>query len=489
MKYLFKTALCLSLLVAATSCVLDEIDSQPATQPRLECDALESYTIQANKPQAVSFRVNATTPWTVTASPEVSWITITPASSAVSSLSEDVRVTVAANTEFSDRSVTLTVAGENVEQRYQLVLTQVRKGKLVVSPIEEKFMPEASSKTFTVESNLAWEASVADDWLTLSPASGNASTVTVSATAAKNESVTRQTRITVIAGDEKKEFDVTQRGETLELLPVENAEIDSRGGEILLDVDATMEWKVESDNPAFVPTKVSNSQIKVMAPWNNVFQKRSATITIKPVSSSYGNVSSSIDLSQDINFTFEGDYEVQEDDSSVLLVEGSASHIVLKDGMRYGKLILTFGEVEFADKADLWYVNVVGNKETDGWSAQLYNWLTVGKTRLRAEGNVASGKSMNEAGSSYMSTTYSLSLDELNAIKSYEMDLYPVAEDPTLLQMEFYYNGALRCSAKCQNPFYGNDLVGHTYVGVFTGSTTDDTWFYVKTCDFIPYAE
>ena len=102
MKYIFKSALLLSLLLAASSCVLDEIDSQPASEPRLECDALEAYTIQATKPQAVSFRVNATTPWTVTASPEVKWITITPASSAVSSLSEDVRVTVAANTDFAD---------------------------------------------------------------------------------------------------------------------------------------------------------------------------------------------------------------------------------------------------------------------------------------------------------------------------------------------------------------------------------------------------
>lgn len=492
MKKIFNTVACLSAALLAFSCVMDKIDTQitdeeAIAQIRLECDALESYTIQSQNPQAVSFRVSSTTPWTITGFENSGWLTVEPASSAVSSLSEDVTVKAIANTELSERSVTLKVTGKNTDLSYSIRVTQMRLGKVTVEPITDEFEMAGGTQNFTVQHNVAWEATVADDWLTLNPASGTSDgemkTTTVKATAAAHTGLTRTTTVTVVSGEDKTQFLVKQKGHTLEFVPLEDYSIAPKGGDLVLDVTATMAWTVESSNNDFIVTKVGDNQVKVSAGFNNMFAGRAATISLKPADTGMGAFGNSVEVTQDINFVLAGNCVVQAD-GSVKVTEGESSHIALKEGMRYGKIVLTFGEVHFAEKAELWYVNkVVG----DGWGAQLFNWLTVGKTRLRAEGTISTGHGLRIDKDSYMSTDYSITLDELNAMTSYEMDIYPDTEDETHLHMDFLYNGTLKCEAQCMNPFYGNDLVGNeTFVGVYTGSTTADTWFVVKTCDVTP---
>ena len=118
MKTIFKSAACLSFLLALAACQQFQIDTQmtpekEAASIRLECDALESYTISATNPQAVSFKVASTTPWTISRSDNADWLAVSPASSSVSSLSADISVTAVENTTLEDRSVTLTLTGEN----------------------------------------------------------------------------------------------------------------------------------------------------------------------------------------------------------------------------------------------------------------------------------------------------------------------------------------------------------------------------------------
>ena len=94
---------------------------------------------------------------------------------------------------------------------------------------------------------------------------------------------------------------------------------------------------------------------------------------------------------------------------------------------------------------------------------------------------------MNAAGSSYMSETYDFSKDEFNAMKSYKMTLAANAEDPTLLDMEFIYNGETKCQATCQNPFTTAGLAGKTFIGFHSASA--ESWVIVKTCDVTFLAE
>lgn len=489
MKTLFKTAVYLFALLMAGSCVLDKIDSQPATDPRLECDALESYTIQANKPQDISFRVSATTPWTITGFESASWLSVEPASSAVSSLSEDIRIKAVANPNLDDRTVTITIKGENTDINYTVKLTQLRKGKLTVTPIADDFSASGNSQTFKVESNLDWAVSAADEWLSFSPAKGTGDgsmkATNVTATASANESLTRSTTVTVTSGDEIFEFTATQKGQSLEFADVENTELDRRGEEVVLDVNASMDWMVTCDNPAFIVTKEGNSKVKVVAPWNNQFAARQATVTIKPSGSGFGDVSSSVTFTQDVNFTMSGHCEVL-GDGSVKIYGDDVSRVKLVDGYRYASLILKMGEKSFADKAQMW---LYANDAVEGVEVEIQNQIELGKrVRVRLNGNLP-----NSGLSTYDSSDYEITKDELNKMDEYRVDILPsetYSGTVRHLNFSFSYNGTLRSKVLDKPSIFADvpEAACHYWFGCYTASN-DGTWYVVKTCDVIPAEE
>lgn len=474
---IFKIAACLSLLLLVFSCKLDEIDSQMTDEEaiaaiRLECDALEAYTIQAEKPQALSFIVNSTTPWSIVGAPD--WLTVTPASSSDtdSSLSETVTVKADVNKDYADRSATLTVKGENTSITHQFTVTQLRKGKLVVTPVAAEFPKAAASLPFTVEANLAWEVTAADAWLTFSKSKGEGTGTaeTIQAQAEQNRSIVRKTKVTVVSGALTEAFEVTQAGEFLEFLPVESPVIDRRGGEIELGVKASLEWTAEANNPAFTVTKSGNDKVKVSAPFNNKFAPRSVEIILKPASADFGDVNNSITLTQDINFQLVN-CEVLED-GSVKMTGSAGSRVVTLDEYRSNfDLTLTMAENHFGTAGQLWVNGKIGE-------VNIYNQLSLGgNTRIRTDGNLANG-----GGSGYKSSTYSVTQDQLNAMKTYRYMFATNAEDETKMDMAFYIDGQVIKSHTGPNPFYYDEGACTFYFG-FYSTTTDGSWYVVDTCD------
>ena len=474
-KSFFKIAACLSVLAAlAPSCKLEEIDTQMTDEEaiaaiRLECDALEAYTIQAEKPQAVSFSVSSTTPWTIIGIPD--WLTVTPTSSAESSLAEDILIKATANADYADRVAKLTVKGENTEILHQITITQLRKAKLVVTPVTGDFPKSASTLPFTVEANLAWEITSADPWLTFSQSKGEGSTsvMTIQAQAEQNKSIVRSTHVTVVCGPLTEGFDVTQAGEFLEFLPLESPAIDRKGGELELGVKASLDWTVETDNPAFTATKVGNDKVRVSAPFNNKFAPRTANIILKPASDDFGEVFSSMAVSQAINFTLQN-CEVLED-GSVKMSGSAGSRVVTVDEFRDNfDLTLHMGEKHFGTAGQLWVQGKVGE-------VNIYNQLSLGgNTRIRTDGTMVNGAS------GYKSSTYSITQDQLNAMETYRYMIATNAADATMMDMAFYVDGALIKSHTGPNPFAYDEGSTTFYFG-FYSSTTDGSWYVVESCD------
>ena len=161
MKTIVKIVASLSLGLFAVACQQFYVDTQmtpekAAASLKLECDALDSYTIQGEKPQSVSFKVASTTPWTITGYENAQWLKVSPTSSSVSSLSEDIVISAVANDTYDNRSVTLKVQGEGLGEIKSVTITQLRKGKLFVQPVSDVFEAAGSSLPFTIETNLAW---------------------------------------------------------------------------------------------------------------------------------------------------------------------------------------------------------------------------------------------------------------------------------------------------------------------------------------------
>lgn len=465
----------LSVGLLAAACQQFYVDTQMTPDQavaKLECDALETYTIQGDKPQAVSFKVASTTPWTITGYEKAEWLKVSPVSSAFSSLSEDIVINAVANPNYQDRSATLTLSSEGTDTTYKIVINQTRKGKLFVQGVTDAFEAEGNTLPFTIETNLAWEVRSDEQWLSFDKNSGvgDGTVQTINATAAANASVARKATVTVSAGEDKVSFEVNQKGQSLEFLPVEEPVIDRMGGSLELGVKTTMNWVVECDNSDFSVVKEAD-KVVVSAPFNNKFKARTAVITIKPASGDFGDVSSSVEVSQDCNFELSGACEVLEDGSVKISAGGDRPRVTTKDRLKYVSILLTMGDVHFGDKGHLCICT--------------HDSGLAGNSELQCQVNLDGNKRLrtNGGNTSYNTAKFSISKDELNALKTYQVDFVPDTETSGNIHLEFFYNGTSLASLSSPSPFVDDPESGGHYFFGFESSKDDDSWYIVKSCD------
>ena len=94
------------------SCQQLYIETQPEVEIQMTTDARETYTFSGTNPQPATFSIGSTTPWEITGYEAAEWLSVKPAASALSSLSAEVTLTAVPNETYEQRSVTLTLKGE-----------------------------------------------------------------------------------------------------------------------------------------------------------------------------------------------------------------------------------------------------------------------------------------------------------------------------------------------------------------------------------------
>ena len=444
------------------------IETQPEVEIRMSTDARESYTFSGTNPQPATFSIGATTPWEITGYEAAEWLTVKPASSALSSLSADVTLTAVPNETYEQRSVTLTLKGEGIDKVWTIQVTQGMKSKFFVQPITEEFDGAGSSLSFTVETNLAWEVRAADAWLTFDKTSGTGTGAveTITATAAENPGVERTTTVTVTAGAETETFTVLQKGgKTLEFVPVELEMISYAGGEVLLDVNASMDWTVTSSAEWLTVEKVG-AQVKATAPASNAFAARTAVVTIAG-----DGLTAEVEVAQDTPFELKN-AEVLED-GSVKLDGANGARINIKEGLRYFNAYISVKEIYFGSEGQFWFFS-----ETDG---DFGNWMSVGKLRLRTN---------NGAVSNYANTVYTddLSTETMSATTKYEFTVTPDAETPGNGKFIFAVDNFTVESHSWASPFAGTETTFNWWFG-FYSSVSDGSYYVIDSCTITPIAE
>ena len=449
------------------SCQQLYIETQPEVEIKMTTDARESYTLSGTNPQPATFSIGSTTPWEITGYEAAEWLSVKPASSALSSLSADVTITAVPNDTYESRSATLTLKGEGIQNVWTIVVTQGMKSKFYVQPITQEFEGGESSLPFTIETNLAWEVRSADAWLTFDKTSGvgTGAIETITATAAANPGIERTTTVTVTAGAETETFTVRQGGMTLEFITTELEMINYAGGEALLDVEASVDWTVTSSAEWLTVEKV-DSQIKATATANSAFAPRTAVVTI----SGFG-ITAEFEVTQDSPYELEN-AEILED-GSVKLDGAAGARINIKEGLRYFTAVLSVKEISFGEKGQFWFFS-----ETDG---DFGNWMTVGKFRLRTN---------NGSVSNYDNTYYddNMSVEFLNTMTKYEFTVTPDAETPGNGKFLFTVNDTTIESHSWASPFAGNDTTFEWYFG-FNSATSDGTYYIIDSCTITPIAE
>jgi hypothetical protein len=411
----------------------------------------------------LSFTINTNVPWSVRS--DVSWLKFSPENGQPDP--DGRTITVVATAEPSDvmeRVATVTVTAGDDEETFDVT----QKGSFEMTAITGEFPGAGGSQALKLRTDLPWTVSADKDWITFDKESGegsNSQTI-INVTAKPNDDAARKAVITVTAGGESHTFEVMQAGSAFAIIPPADPTIDRKGGELLIEVDATKSWEPKTEVPGFSVEKVDDNHFKVVAGFNNIFAPRKGQVSIVAAS----GATDSIEITQDTNFTVQNG-EVLED-GSVKLSGDKGTRVQFKDGLRCMTLVLTMGEKNFGDAGQLWVQGSIG-------SVNIYNQLSLGgNTRIRTDGNMA-----DEAGTSaYKSSSYSITKDELNAMTTYEYGLKPNAEDPKLLDMWFNVDGAEKKFHTGNNPFYYNpDLVNY-YFG-FYSATSDGSWYVVKSCD------
>ena len=244
----------LAVLCSMAACQMYEIDTQmtpekEAASIRMECSAVDTYNLPAQNPGNITFNVSSNTPWTITLSSGADWLTVTPSSSASSSLITDVVVTAKENTGTTDRSATLTLRGDKIANSRVITVKQARAGKLFITPMVNDYSAAGGPLSFTIQTNLPWEVHSNEGWLSFNRENGEPDpagrTITIIATAQASNVLERSATVTVIAGDQEESFDVVQKGvfSVTEL----SESFASAGGDKVFYIKTDLPWEVSAD--------------------------------------------------------------------------------------------------------------------------------------------------------------------------------------------------------------------------------------------------
>ena len=408
----------------------------------------------------LTFTINTNVPWEIRT--DVSWLHFSPENG---NPDPDGRtMTITATADASDvmaRMATVTVVAGDDEESFDVT----QAGSFEMTEITGEFPGNGGTQALKLRTDLPWTVSADKDWITFDKeqGAGDGKQTVINVTASANDDVARKAVITVRVAGEEHTFEVRQAGAAFSIVPPAETAISSKGGELVLEVDASKAWEPQTDIPGFTVTKVDDSHMKVVAGFNNQFVQRKGNVSIV----SPTGATASVELTQDVNFSFEGHYEILADGSVKVYVD-QKTRVTLIDPARYVSFKLTMGEVSFDDKAEF----VLNTHDANGGEMQCQIRLGAGKNRLRTNGGATE----------YNTATIGITKDELNAMTEYRMDFVPNAEAGKI-DLEFFYNGTSKAKMTSKDPFAGNDATCHYFFGCEDASAGSATWYIVKTCD------
>lgn len=149
---------------------------------------------------------------------------------------------------------------------------------------------EGGSQTFNIKANCAWTASSTDDWLTLSPVSGNGnSSVTVSAQANSSVTAERTATITIKTNEglQRSIHVVQSRNTELLSFNVDELSFVSKGETKTLSIQSNTSWTLQGAEDWFTLSAMQgkgNQDITVTAKPNNSEKARQAVLIVQGTS-------------------------------------------------------------------------------------------------------------------------------------------------------------------------------------------------------------
>lgn len=229
-----------------------------------------------------TFTISSNTSWTISGMPN--WFSVNPLTG---SGNKDITVTAQANPSISQRTAKLTISGTGVSDKTVTITQSGTTPFLTVSTDVLTLDTIANSGSFTISSNVNWNVTSDQSWLTASPVSGtNNATVQLSATDNLTD-VMRSAKITVSAtGVTSKTITVSQPVVSSPSLAVSVSTIkmaSPANSTATFDISSKTSWNISCDQSWIKissTTGSDNTTITLTATNNTSTVTRSARITV-----------------------------------------------------------------------------------------------------------------------------------------------------------------------------------------------------------------
>ena len=325
-----------------------EIDSQPEQAPKIVVDAKSEYKVSSTSSDPVIFSISANTPWFIENDAE-DWCTPSPGTSATSSLTEDITVTIDDNTADKPRTATLTITAEGVEEPVLVKITQNAKSNLEVVAPSGMIDGNGGFVEFTVTSDLDWKVTSPQTWISFEPASGTGSKtpVTVKATADAGTSM-RTATVRIETEEDFRTISIVQDGPlTLKFADAdEAARTFAYNGETkTFHIEASMLWKVSCSDPAvkFSQTQGTTSgDIQITLPYSKYINDKTYTITLESDDESIEIDPATLVITQD---SFADPVNSPSLEGFTLSANNGTAYVKSKEAWKYGTFTWTFSNV------------------------------------------------------------------------------------------------------------------------------------------------
>jgi len=233
----------------------------------------------------VSFSTNSS--WE--ASCDADWISIEPSSG---DGDDSIMVTVEENTTYEERTATITIVVDGEEITIEITQAAAETPSAKVSPQSLSFEAEGGSQSISLTANYAWTAESDASWLTLSPASGEASddAQSISVKADANEAYTSRSAtitFTLSDGQTKATVSVSQAAAEEPKVSVTPSSVSFEygGGSQSVSLSANYAWTAESDaswltlSPSSGEASDNAQSVNLVAEANTTTSSRTATVT------------------------------------------------------------------------------------------------------------------------------------------------------------------------------------------------------------------
>ncbi len=331
-----------------TSCDEGGIDSQINGDLRVGITAQASYAVSASA-ATIKFNVTSNTPWEI--SSDQAWCTVTPVSSTVSALVQEITIETEVNPDAKPRTALVTIKGEKVSDQV-ITVVQDAKAELNVAAIDETdlFARDGASKAFTVLSNKAWTVVSDKAWLTfdMNGGEGGDEAYRIVATAVENTGNQRSATVSVKTNLETYEFVVVQEGNLLEASDISDTTYTSAAEAKTYQVNANLAWVVEIEEGCdwiHVDRALGegSGNLVVSVDANDVAcGPRWGKITLRPQATIPGLENVVIPVYQIGNHNSAGNVTFHPDGSVSIVSEGGTDRMVTKDPMKLGTYIWKF---------------------------------------------------------------------------------------------------------------------------------------------------